>query len=78
MTRDIREVIREEPLMRDHLLAALAEGPLSVSELAEAAGALPPNEVMVWLMGMRKYGYVVEEKASGRALEYRYAAVKKS
>jgi hypothetical protein len=32
---------------------------------------------MVWLMGMRKYGYVVEEKATGRALEYRYAAVER-
>jgi DNA-binding IclR family transcriptional regulator len=77
MTRDIREVIREEPLMRDRLLAALAEGPLTVAELAEKAGGLPPTEVMVWLMGMRKYGYVVEEKASGRALEYRYGAVER-
>jgi predicted Rossmann fold nucleotide-binding protein DprA/Smf involved in DNA uptake len=75
MNRDIREVIRDEPLMRDRLLSLLEAGPLTVPELAEAAG-LPAVEVMVWVMGMRKYGYVVEEKGSGRAAEYRYAVVK--
>ena len=38
MTRDIREVVREEPFMRDRLLALLADGPLTVPELAAAAG----------------------------------------
>ena len=32
---------------------------------------------MVWMMGLRKYGYVVEEKGSGRVVEYRYAVVRK-
>lgn len=72
MSRDIREVVRDEPLMRDRLLALLADGPLTVPELAAAAG-LPAPEVMVWVMGMRKYGYVVEEKGPGRLFEYRYA-----
>ena len=76
MTRDIREVIRDEPLVRDRLLDLLAAGPLTVPELASAAG-LPVPEVMVWLMGMRKYGYVVEQKGSGRASDYRYAVVAK-
>ena len=76
MTRDIREVIRDEPLVRDRLLDLLAAGPLTVPELASAAG-LPAPEVMVWLMGLRKYGYVVEQKGSGRASEYRYAVVAK-
>lgn len=76
MTRDIREVIRDEPLVRDRLLGLLADGPLTVPELASAAG-LPAPEVMVWLMGMRKYGYVVEQKGSGRASDYRYAVVAK-
>jgi predicted Rossmann fold nucleotide-binding protein DprA/Smf involved in DNA uptake len=76
MSRDIREVIRDEPLVRDRLLALLADGPLTVSELAVAAG-LPSEEVMVWTMGLRKYGYVVEQKGGGRIVEYRYAAVGK-
>ncbi len=77
MIRDVREVIREEPLMRDRLLALLAGGPLTVRELAAAAG-LPASEVMVWVMGMRKYGYVAEEKGPGRIPEYRYAVVRRS
>ena len=75
MSRDIREVIRDEPLMRDRLLALLADGPMTVPELA-AAAQLPAPEVMVWVMGLRKYGYVVEEKGAGRIFEYRYAAVR--
>lgn len=77
MMRDVREVVRDEPLMRDRLLALLADGPLTIPELADAAG-LPSAEVMVWVMGMRKYGYVVEEKGAGRVWEYRYARVSRS
>jgi predicted Rossmann fold nucleotide-binding protein DprA/Smf involved in DNA uptake len=73
--RDLREVVRDEPLMRDRLLALLADGPLTVSELAAAAG-LPEPEVMVWVMGMRKYGQVVDEKGPGPTFEYRYSAVR--
>ena len=76
MTRDTREVIRDEPLVRDRLLDLLVAAPLTVPELASAAG-LPAPEVMIWLMGLRKYGYVVEQKGSGRAFEYRYAVVAK-
>jgi DNA-binding IclR family transcriptional regulator len=74
MSRDIREVVRDEPLQRDRLLDLLRDGPLTVPELA-AAGGFPEDEVMVWLMGMRKYGYVAElpEAADGR---FRYGAVK--
>ncbi len=77
MMRDLREVVRDEPLMRDRLLALLADGPLTIPELATAAG-LPSAEVMVWVMGMRKYGYIVEQKGTGRTWEYRYAAVRRS
>ena len=71
MSRDIREVVREEPLMRRRLLAALGEDALTVSELAARVG-LPASEVMVWVMGMRKYGYVVEGAAPDEG-SYRYA-----
>ena len=55
MSRDVREVIRDEPLVRGRLLELLADGPLTVPELA-AAGGLPEDEVMTWIMGLRKYG----------------------
>ena len=76
MSRDVREVVRDEPLVRDRLLDLLAPAPLTVPELAAAAG-MPEEEVMVWVMGLRKYGHVVEQKGTGRSPEYRYAVVGK-
>jgi hypothetical protein len=61
--RDPREVIREEPVMRPRILAALADGPRTVPEIAEAIGA-PTHETVFWIMGMRRYGWVAEIKGS--------------
>jgi len=72
--RDVREIVREEPLHRDAILAALAGGPLTVPEVAAAIGE-PEREVMFWLMGMRKYGRVAElPEATGDGF-YRFKAV---
>ncbi|MCL6611656.1 MAG: MarR family transcriptional regulator [Peptococcaceae bacterium] len=57
--RDLREVIREEMLMRDKIAGILKDGPRTVPEIAQALGH-PSWEVMYWVMGMRKYGYVSE------------------
>lgn len=59
INRDVREVIREEPLMHHPILEALADGPLTVPEIAEALGR-PSEEVMFWVMGMRRYAKLVE------------------
>jgi DNA-binding IclR family transcriptional regulator len=77
MSRDLREVVRDEPLMRGRLLELLTDGPLTVPELA-AAGNLPEDEVMVWMMGLRKYGYVAELGGSGGDGYFRYGAVPRS
>jgi len=69
--RDIREVIREEPVMRPRILAALAEGPLTVPQIAEAIGA-PADEVVFWVMGMRRYGWLAEIKGSDGDGYFRY------
>jgi hypothetical protein len=57
--RSTREVIREEPLMHAPILAALADGPLTIPQIAERIGA-PANETLFWVMGMRRYGKLVE------------------
>ncbi len=59
MSRDPREIVREEPLVRGRILEALADGPHTVPEIAAAIGA-PENETMFWVMGMRKYGLLAE------------------
>ena len=57
--RDPREVIREEPLMHDPILAAVAAGPATIGEIAERIGH-PVHEVVYWVMGMRRYGHLIE------------------
>lgn len=73
MTRDIREVVREEPLMRRRLLDLLADEPMTVPELA-AAGGFAADDVMVWVMGLRKYGQITEADETAEGL-FRYRTV---
>jgi predicted Rossmann fold nucleotide-binding protein DprA/Smf involved in DNA uptake len=61
--RDPREVVREEPIMRRRILDAVQDAPLSVPDIAAQIGS-PTHEVMVWVMGMRRYGYLAEVKGS--------------
>ena len=61
--RDVREVVREEPIMRAQILAALSDGPRTVPEIAQASGA-PTGEVVIWVMGMRRYGWLAEIKGA--------------
>ena len=61
--RDDREVIREEPVMRSRILAALHDGPLTIPEIAAAIGA-PTHETVFWVMGMRRYGWLAEIKGA--------------
>jgi hypothetical protein len=70
-TRDVREVVREEAVWRPRILAALAGGPLTVPEIAEAIGA-PARETVVWVMGMRRYGWLAEVKGSESDGWFRY------
>jgi hypothetical protein len=69
--RDVREIIRDEMLMRDRVLAVLADGPRTVPEIAEALGE-PSHEVMHWVMAARKYGYLGESTPTEEGY-YRYA-----
>ena len=59
--RAVREVIRDEQSMRAPILTALANGPLTIPQIAEAVGK-PTREVTFWVMGLRKYGWVAEIK----------------
>jgi predicted Rossmann fold nucleotide-binding protein DprA/Smf involved in DNA uptake len=69
--RDLREVIREEPVMRARILAAMRDGPLTVPEIAAAIDA-PADEVVLWVMGMRRYGWLAEIKGSDADGYFRY------
>ncbi len=72
--REPREVIREEPLMHQPILQALRDGPLTIPQIAERLAA-PPREVLIWVMGMRRYGHLVELPDADDDGYYQYATV---
>jgi predicted Rossmann fold nucleotide-binding protein DprA/Smf involved in DNA uptake len=71
--REVREIVREEMAMHRPILDALKEGPRTVPEIAEAVGA-PTYEVVIWVMGMRRYGWLSEVKGSEGDGYFRYRA----
>ncbi|NMM22004.1 MAG: MarR family transcriptional regulator [Phycicoccus sp.] len=70
--RDPREIIREEMVMQRPILRLLEEGPLTVPEIADKLGH-PTDEVVFWVMGMRRYGHVVEVDDADDDGYFRYA-----
>lgn len=58
--RDMREVMRDEMVMRDRICEVLQDGPLTIPEMAVQMDQ-PTREVMLWVMGMRRYGMVIEK-----------------
>lgn len=74
--RDIREIVRDEHLMRGRILELLEDGPLTIPEIARAIGR-PSHEVTFWVMGMRKYGYLSEQKEVTDEGYYRYEATER-
>ena len=72
-SREVREVVREEMVMRAPILEALQAGPRTVPEIAAAIGC-PTHEVVFWVMGMRRYGWLSEVKGSAGDGYFRYQA----
>jgi hypothetical protein len=78
MSRDVREIVREELWRRSQILEALASGPMTVPEIADVIGR-PASETMFWVMGMRRYGFLHETAVKPDADGYfRYQAVSES
>ena len=59
--RSVREIVRDEQFMRARILKVLESGPQTIPQIAEALGK-PSNEVVFWVMGLRKYGWLAEIK----------------
>ena len=62
------EVLRDEMYMRDKVIGILSKEPKTIPELAEALG-YPSDEVMMWVMALRRYGLIIEMPKS-RADDY--------
>lgn len=72
--RDHREIIREEPVMRARILELLSSGPMTVPELA-AAMERPTHEILLWVMGMRRYGKLHEVGTADADGYFHYVAI---
>ena len=66
--RNLAEVLRDEMYMRDRITNLLREEPKTVLEIAVELG-YPSHEVMMWVMGMRRYG-IIAEMPKERAEDY--------
>jgi len=71
ITRDLAEVLRDEMYMRDRITNLLREEPKTVPEIAVELG-YPSHEVMMWVMGMRRYGIIAEMPKERADDYYRY------
>ncbi len=74
--RPVREIVREEHIMRGRILKLLENGPLTIPEIADGLGA-PTSEVTYWVMGMRKYGWLREDKEVTDEGYFRYQAIER-
>lgn len=57
--RNLREIMRDEMVMKDRIAAFLEHGPKTVPEIAAGLGC-PGKEVVFWVMAMRRYGKLAE------------------
>ena len=72
--RPVREVVRDEHSMKAPILEALGNGPLTIPQIAETVGK-PTREVTIWVMGLRKYGWIMEIKEVDDEGYFPYALV---
>jgi hypothetical protein len=69
--RNRREALRAQFVERDRIAALLREAPRTIPELAAALG-VPPDEVLLWVMAMWRYGDVDETGKAGPDGFFRY------
>ena len=74
--RDVGEMCRDEMGMHQRILAALGDGPRTVVQVAEAL-EFSTTAVMVWMMGMRRYGLIVESSEANDEDYFEYSIVKR-
>lgn len=72
--RDVREVMREEMVMKGRIIEVMRDSPKTVPEVAQALKR-PTNEVLYWVMAMRKYGLITETEELTEDGYYKYRLV---
>ena len=73
--RNLGDVLRDEMVMRDRILAVLEREPKTIPEIAEILKQ-PTHEVMLWTMAMWRYGKIVETGKANEDGYFRYQSKK--
>ncbi len=70
-----KALLKEQNAIRKQLRSAMADGPQTVPQIAQAAG-LPSDQVLWHLTAMKKYDLVVETGMDGEYFQYRLSSEK--
>ena len=73
VSEQLLESVRQNNATKSAIKRALAGGPLTVPEMAEAAG-LSTRTILWTITAMRKYGSVVEDSTDGSYVRYAVVA----
>ena len=73
--RNLSEIIRDEMVMKAKILEFLELGPKTLPEMTKHLNA-PSNEVIYWVMGLRRYGVIEETGKANADGFFKYEAVK--
>lgn len=73
VSEQLLESVRHNNAAKTAIKRALAGGPLTVPEIAEAAG-LSTQKILWTITAMRKYGTVLEDSTDGSYVRYALAA----
>lgn len=73
LPKELLDRVRTQNAAKTAIRRALRDGPLTVPEIAEAAG-LGTKEVLWYVTAMRKYGQLVEDSQDGDYMRYALAA----
>ena len=74
--KGIREIMIEEIIMRDKIIGFMQKGPMTIPEIAKALNK-PADQVMFWVMAMRKYGLIAETEQVTDDDYYKYELIEK-
>ena len=75
INRDPGEIMRDEMIMKERILARLREEPATIPEIATTLEH-PAFDVMFWIMAMWRYGLIEEVGKPNDEGFYKYRPVK--
>ncbi len=77
VSRDLREVFRDEVVRRDRIVSILRVTPMTLPELASSLGE-PVYDVSLWVWGMQRFGLVRALPKKREEDYYQYAVTEKA